>query len=398
MKYVEHGIRYLRGQSVTEEGLDLKDELYISTEDHGRMIRAEVIPRDVLLTIAGSIGNCCVVRGIERANINQAIVKIRPSVHVDSDYLSIFLNSKYGKFQTSRLANGAVQLNVNFSEVGDIKVLVPSLEIQRSLVAEIEAARQSRKQKLAQADELLSSLDGYLLDQLGLNMPQKSDKKVFAMSLRKVRSAQRIDVDYFHPERIIAIREQEDRTELHSKCLAEFVDFVRDTISDYTSASYIGMANVQRNTGELVESNDKETEGKSFAFIEDDILFARLRPYLNKVYRAERTGVCSTEFHVIRIKEEYRNEILPDYLATILRSSLILAQTKHMMTGNTHPRLANEDVINLVVPTPELEIQERLVIEVKHRRTEVRRLRQEAETEWESAKTHFERKLLGEEE
>lgn len=92
MKYVEHGIRYLRGQSVTEEGLDLKDELYISTEDHGRMIRAEVIPRDVLLTIAGSIGNCCVVRGIERANINQAIVKIRPSVHVDSDYLSIFLN------------------------------------------------------------------------------------------------------------------------------------------------------------------------------------------------------------------------------------------------------------------------------------------------------------------
>lgn len=85
-------------------------------------------------------------------------------------------------------------------------------------------------------------------------------------------------------------------------------------------------------------------------------------------------------------------------LPTILRSSLILAQTKHMMTGNTHPRLANEDVINLVVPTPELEIQERLVIEVKHRRTEVRRLRQEAETEWESAKTHFERKLLGEEE
>ncbi len=397
MKYVEHGIRYLRGQSVTEGGLDLKDELYISTEDHDRMIRAEVIPRDVLLTIAGSIGNCCVVRGIEIANINQAIVKIRPSVHVDSDYLSIFLNSKYGKFQTSRLANGAVQLNVNFSEVGDIKVLVPSLEIQRSLVAEIENARQSRKQKLAQADALLSSLDEYLLDQLGLNMPQKSDKKIFAMSLRKVRSAQRIDVDYFHPERIIAIREQEDRKELHSKCLTEFVDFVRDTISDYTSESYIGMANVQRNTGELVESNDKESEGKSFAFIEDDILFARLRPYLNKVYRAERTGVCSTEFHVIRIKEEYKNEILPDYLATILRSSLILAQTKHMMTGNTHPRLANEDVINLVVPIPELEIQERLVIEIKHRRTEVRRLRQDAETEWESAKTQFERKLLGEE-
>ena len=203
MKYVEQGIRYLRGQSVTEEGLDLEDELYISTEDHNRMIRAEIIPRDVLLTIAGSIGNCCVVRGIERANINQAIVKIRPSFQVDSDYLSIFLNSKYGKFQTSRLANGAVQLNVNFSEVGDIKVLVPSLEIQRSLVVEIEAARQSRKQKLAQADELLSSLDAYLLDQLGLNMPEENDKKVFSVKLRDIKT--RCDVDY-HSLRFRSLR------------------------------------------------------------------------------------------------------------------------------------------------------------------------------------------------
>lgn len=89
--------------------------------------------------------------------------------------------------------------------------------------------------------------------------------------------------------------------------------------------------------------------------------------------------------------------MLPDYLATMLRSSLILAQTKHMMTGNTHPRLTNEDVVNLVVPIPEREIQERLVAETKRRRLEARHLRQEAETEWEAAKTCFEHKLLGEE-
>lgn len=138
LKYTEFGVRYLRGQSVTPHGLDLTDELYISPEDHERMIRSEVIPGDVLLTIAGSIGNCCVVRGINRANINQAIVKIRPLPSIDSDYLAAFLNSDYGKFQIRRLANGAVQLNVNFSEVGDIQVLVPDLEVQRSLVVEIE--------------------------------------------------------------------------------------------------------------------------------------------------------------------------------------------------------------------------------------------------------------------
>ena len=396
------GIPMIRMNNLQNDGWDLTDLKYIElSEKEAELYR--VNSGDILFTRTNSkelVGKCEVFG--EEGDWVFASYLIRivlDQTKAIPKFVSTFLSTKAGRIQIDRVSRQIIGMsNVNAEELQDLLIPLPPIEIQRSLVAEIEAARQSRKQKLAQADELLSSLDGYLLDQLGLNMPQKSDKKVFAMSLRKVRSAQRIDVDYFHPERIIAIREQEDRTELHSKCLAEFVDFVRHTISDYTSASYIGMANVQRNTGELVESNDKETEGKSFAFIEDDILFARLRPYLNKVYRAERTGVCSTEFHVIRIKEEYRNEILPDYLATILRSSLILAQTKHMMTGNTHPRLANEDVINLVVPTPELEIQERLVIEVKHRRTEVRRLRQEAETEWESAKTHFERKLLGEEE
>lgn len=36
--------------------------------------------------------------------------------------------------------------------------------------------------------------------------------------------------------------------------------------------------------------------------------------------------------------------VLPDYLAAALRSRLTLAQTVHMMTGNTHPRLTDGDV------------------------------------------------------
>lgn len=172
----------------------------------------------------------------------------------------------------------------------------------------------------------------------------------------------------------------------------------REARKDATS-QYIGLANVQSNTGEIVTAND-EVGGQCFRYQADDILFARLRPYLNKVHWAENGGLCSPEFHVIRIRTAVTpdKEVLPGYLATILRSSLILAQTKHMMIGNTHPRLVNEDVVNLVVPLPELPIQKRVVDEVKRRRTEVRRLRHEAEVWWAAAKARFERRLLGEEE
>jgi restriction endonuclease S subunit len=66
-----------------------------------------------------------------------------------------------------------------------------------------------------------------------------------------------------------------------------------------------------------------------------------------------------------------------------------------MMTGNTHPRLANDDVVNLVVPIPDRSIQTEVVAEVARRRTEARHLRAEADALWELAKFDFEAALLG---
>ena len=124
-------------------------------------------------------------------------------------------------------------------------------------------------------------------------------------------------------------------------------------------------ANVQSNTGERIETSEPGVSGMVFEFLRGDVLFARLRPYLNKVYHIEQDGVCSTEFHVMRVKQNEGGNptILPEYLAAILKSRIVLAQTRHMMTGNTHPRLANEDVINLLIPLPSYDVQKKIAEE-----------------------------------
>ncbi len=66
-----------------------------------------------------------------------------------------------------------------------------------------------------------------------------------------------------------------------------------------------------------------------------------------------------------------------------------------MMTGNTHPRLTNEDVVNLVIPIPSIAIQETIADEIKKRKAESRRLKSEVESEWQAAKDWFEAQLLG---
>ncbi len=167
--------------------------------------------------------------------------------------------------------------------------------------------------------------------------------------------------------------------------------FVRDQIKTPES-NYIGLASVESSTGELVNTNE-EAAGSCFVFRAGDVLFARLRPYLNKVYRAETDGCCSPEFHVLRVRD--LRALSPDYLAVVLRSSIILAQTRHMMTGNTHPRLTHEDVINLMVPVPKPKVQEAISIEVRSRREQARHLRAQAEADWQEAKVRFEEQLLG---
>jgi hypothetical protein len=51
----------------------------------------------------------------------------------------------------------------------------------------------------------------------------------------------------------------------------------------------------------------------------------------------------------------------------------------------------------LRIPSPLKEIQKTIAIEVRHRREEARRLRAEAEQDWQAAKERFERALIGKE-
>lgn len=287
------------------------------------------------------------------------------------------------------------QPNINKQEFKSFSLPLPDLDVQARLIAELDDARDARRAKLAQADALLAGLDGFVLERLGLTLPVFSTKLAYAVKLADVQCGQ-LNSDYFHPERLEATRAiTKSMGYLRAEPLEKIADFIRDHTSAKNEPRYIGLANVQGHTGELLETEDEQPDGQCFKFIDNDVLFARLRPYLNKVYRAEKSGVCSTEFHVVRVKQQESRNILPDYLAAILRSSLTLAQTRHMMTGNTHPRLANEDVVKLLIPIASLEVQAVITAEVIHRREEARRLRAEAEAVWQAAQARFEAQLLG---
>lgn len=311
----------------------------------------------------------------------------------------IYFYTKTSRYQAwvRSIQRPSGQPNINKEEFKSFTVPLPPLSVQQEMVEEMERARDSRRRKLEQANVLLSSLDAFLLARVGLPPPEPDNRLAYAMQFSSLHGSKQIGADYFHPERMKALCAiQTAKNAKRAVRLEEVADFLRELTTEYEPEQYLGLAGVQSHTGELTETAEEPGKGQASIFKENDVLFARLRPYLNKVWRAERDGVCSTEFHVIRIKQDLR-DLLPVYLAAVLRSSVIVAQTKHMMTGNTHPRLANDDVVDLLIPIPDLKIQQEIVEELHRRRLEARRLREEAAEEWEEAKAGFEARLLGSE-
>lgn len=392
------GVPFIRSGEITQDGLVSEEiEIYLNEEVHnGLMKRSQLEKGDLLIAIVGAtIGQIGIYDRDAPANINQAIAAVRfDRTRLSPEFVAYFLKTPKGQAILDYLKRPVARANINLEEIGDILLPVPSMKVQKDLLSLMNAAREARKKKIAEAAALLAGMDEFVLSQLGISTPKPVNSFAFAVKANQVKKGNRLNADYFHPERMNALKAIRSGKKAETvAALSEIAEFIRDVETVEDPTDYLGLANVQSNTGELVSSTDVETAGQCFRYQEGDVLFARLRPYLNKVHRAENGGVCSPEFHVIRVRSRKVN-VIPDYLAVVLRSSMVVAQTKHMMTGNTHPRLTNDDVVNLIIPIPSESSQKRISIELAERRDNARRLRNEAEKDWEDAKKYFENELL----
>ena len=86
-------------------------------------------------------------------------------------------------------------------------------------------------------------------------------------------------------------------------------------------------------------------------FEPDDVLFCKLRPYLAKVARPNRTGVCVGEFLVLRPSDEI---MTPYYLEQLLRSKPIITTINASTFGAKMPRADWQFIGSLAIPVPPL--------------------------------------------
>ena len=76
-----------------------------------------------------------------------------------------------------------------------------------------------------------------------------------------------------------------------------------EKIESGSKHKYVGMENIGSWNGKYLTKEDTKPEGLSSSFLEGDVLFGKLRPYLAKSWLAEFSGICSSEFLVLRSRK-----------------------------------------------------------------------------------------------
>lgn len=134
--------------------------------------------------------------------------------------------------------------------------------------------------------------------------------------------------------------------------------------SDTTQETWVlELEDIEKDTSRLlakVRAKERRFQSSKNRFSNGDVLYGKLRPYLNKVVLADEDGVCTTEIIPITIY----SGIAPQYLRWFLKSPFFKAYATSSTHGMNLPRMGTDAGRNAVFPLAPFAEQKRIVAKV----------------------------------
>ena len=187
------GIPFLRVQNLLTNGeLSLNECIYINEETHnGLLKRSQVSEGDLLVKITG-VGRMAIASVAPKdfvGNTNQHMVVIKTGDSSISKYLAHYLNLDIIEQIASRHSTGGTRPALDYPSLKNIPIIE---DLDFSI---IDNAIKAKKAKEVEAQQLLDSIDSYLLKELGITIPyvdNRLNNRIFFSSFSKIES-NRID-------------------------------------------------------------------------------------------------------------------------------------------------------------------------------------------------------------
>lgn len=131
-----------------------------------------------------------------------------------------------------------------------------------------------------------------------------------------------------------------------------FKDFVKLCTVTSNSIRKIGLENIESGTGRFIQT-DTEFEGNGVEFKKSDIVYGKLRPYLQKVWMAEFSGNAIGDFFVFKTQKN----ALPSYIRYVMLSEQFTKEADSSTVGAKMPRVSSGFILSLQYCLPSLQEQ-----------------------------------------
>lgn len=400
-KFEEEGIPFIRSQNFDLDGVKVKQ--YITEDFHNQLERSKVKSGDVLIAVVGAtlgvIGY--VQENIREANINQNVARLIVKEKVNSKYLAIYLDSKFGKEQILRTATLTTQNYLNNQLLENIFIILPSRRIQDKIAEIMDEAYRLKKEKEAEAEKLLNSIDAYVLNELGIKLNGAKEEKVFATTFDKIRG-KRFD-PYSRQPKYEKFDQSLQKGLYQIKLLGSYLTDIKygASVKNIYAEEGIPLLRItnlkpnQINLSEVVKlPYEKKNEIGNCYVQEGDFLISRSGTLgITAIVPKEANGSAYGSFMIrFRIKEE---KLDSSYLSTIMNSKIVRVQILRTKIGAIQGNITIPAIEELKIPLPPVSVQQKIAEEVNSRREKAKKLKAEAKEIVSKAKEKVEKMILG---
>ena len=251
-------------------------------------------------------------------------IRVQDDSEVNPIYLWIILHNFYCKGGTIPLQNGIRLLNIDMDGYSKIKIPVPPIDVQKQIVDEI-----------GKVDDSVS------------------------LSKRLIKNSE------------VKIEDLLSSIEYNDEVLSNVAPYVVKSIkyTDIVSETYITTDNMLQNKLGIVPFVGKANISSITEYKKDDILISNIRPYLKKIWFADKKGGCSKDVLVLRSSNT--DKYLPKYIYYMLRRDMFFEYAMEGKKGLKMPRGNKEDILKYRIPVPSIDEQKRIVSQIEVLESEI---------------------------
>lgn len=395
-EYQDEGGRiFLRAQNVRPGHIQNREPIFVSDAvyESGREARATV--DELLLVRTGANhGDCArVTTEWAGAMVSSHTLRLIPHHEAPVCSLEFFFCAPSGRALLLGLRSGGTHGQINADNLRTLQLpnLLSCEPAMRKRADTIEQCRLLSRDKIIEAEKLLNASLNVKTDELAPALFYSSD-------FTELQKVNRFGAEYFMPckQRVLdALAKQPGHL------LNEHYQSVRE-LFDATDARHGEQVRNFDLTAALEPVLDDSMETMPAAeigstkkkFQAGDVVISRLRSYLREIAVVRTSpaifAVGSSEFIVLRPRENAKSKLTPETLLIYLRSLPVQTILKWSQDGSAHPRFDEDDLLAIPVPDSVVRIAPKIDVLVNEALT----ARAEAARLLEAAKAEVERLVL----